>query len=271
VRSAIVILGFLSLLPAVRSGATALATPQAHSHQILIPAAASAPGARGTHFRSDIRITNLRAVTQKVYLQWVPEGGGPVPAQVFVNVVEIPGGATLASDDFVREVMNTAGVGAILVRALNASDEHDLGGRLHVTSRIYTPQPGTEGISSQSLTPLRLQDVVSERLVIIGHRRNERFRTNVGIVNLDITGAHTFLITVTGETPTLVPEIHRVTVPALGLLQIPLPGVQQEQLRIDIQEDVVPGQGHLTLWTAYASSVDNVSGDGWTTVGFNLE
>lgn len=249
------------------AGASGLSTPRASSNQILIPAAISAPGANGTEFRSDIRITNQRGDrSQRVELRWLPRDGAPGPAASFVTIVEIQPHQTLASDDFVRDVMRRGDLGAIIVHPLDANGEHDPGARLHATARVWTPQPGTAGTSSQSFPPIPLSNIVNENVVILGHRRNEQYRTNVGIVNLD-GGAHTFVVTVSGETPTLVAELYHVTVPPLALVQFPVVGVQQEQLRIDVEEDVVEGGPRLTFWTAYASSVDNVTGDGWTTVG----
>lgn len=254
----------LSLAVATTVEAGGLSTPQPYSNQVLVPAAISADGANGTQFRSDIRITNQREATQKVLMSWLPEGGGPSPA--FVTMVDIEGFQTLASDDFVMEVMNRAGVGAILVQGLQENGQLDPDARLHVTSRVWTPQPGTEGTSSQTFAPVPLTDVVNRELFILGHRRNEQYRTNIGIVNLD-GGPHTFLVTVSGETPTLVPEEYTITVPGNALVQFPVNGAPQNQMRIEIREVVAEGAGHLTLWTAYASSVDNVTGDGWTTVG----
>jgi hypothetical protein len=264
-----VILAVLSMaIPALASMADA--TP--FSNQVLIPVAGSVAGANGTYFRSDIRVTNLREVSQRVYLQWVPRNGGPVPAGISsVTIVDIAPHQTLASDDFVREIMNRGDLGAIWVKALDAAGELDPAGRLNSTSRVWTPQPGTSGTTSQSLPSIALSDVVSEHLAIIGGRRNEKFRTNIGIVNLDATGTHRFRVTVSGENPTVVPEIHLVDVPALGLVQLPLDGVPQNNLRIDVEEDLAPGQPRLTLWTAYSSTVDNVTGDGWANLGFEVD
>ena len=241
-----------------------LSTPRAYSNRILIPAAISAEGANGTTFRSDIRITNQSDRPQRVQLDWLPRDGAPGPA--FVTIVEILPYQTLASDDFVHEVMNRGGLGAILVNGIDETGAADPDARLHATARVWTPQPGSEGTSSQSFSPIPLRDVVNDKLFILGHRRNEQYRTNVGIVNLD-SGVHTFLVTVSGETPTLVPEEYRVSVPGFAMVQFPVTGAQQNQLRVEIQEDVAPGGPRLTLWTAYASSVDNVTGDGWTTAG----
>jgi len=256
----------LSMALTVEAGG--LSTPQGQSDQILIPAAISADGANGTEFRSDIRITNQRDVAQTVLLSWLAQDAEPGPA--FVTMVEIEPGQTLASDDFVMNVMQRSGLGAILVQGLDDQGQVDPDARLHATSRVWTPQPDTEGTSSQTFSPIPLRDIVSENLFIIGQRRNLQYRTNVGIVNLD-GGPHTFVVTVSGETPTLVPEEYHVTVPANALVQFPIEGAPQEQLRIDVHEEIVEGGPRLTLWTAYASSVDNITGDGWTTVGANRE
>jgi len=253
-----------SLVFTVAVEASGLSTPRAHSNRILIPAAISAEGANGTTFRSDIRITNQSGRPQRVQLDWLPQDGAPNPA--VVTILDLFPHETRASDDFVQEVMNRGGLGAILVNGIDATGAVDPDARLHATVRVWTPQPGSEGTSSQSFSPIPLRDVVNEKLFILGHRRNEQYRTNVGIVNLD-SGEHTFLVTVSGETPTLVPEEYRVTVPGFAMVQFPVTGAQQNQLHVDIEEEIVPGGPRLTLWTAYASSVDNVTGDGWTTVG----
>lgn len=258
----------VSLVFTVAVEAGGLSTPRAHSNRILIPAAISADGANDTTFRSDIRITNQRDRPQRVQLDWLPRDGAPNPA--VVTLVEILPHQTLASDDFVHEVMNRGGLGAILVNGIDEAGAVDPDARLHATVRVWTPQPGSEGTSSQSFSPIPLSDVVNDELFILGHRRNEQYRTNVGIVNLD-SGAHTFLVTVSGETPTLLAEEYRVTVPGFAMVQFPVTGAQQNQLRVDIEEDIVPGGPRLTLWTAYASSVDNVTGDGWATVGVDRE
>ncbi len=256
------------MVPASNVLAGGLATPEPWSNQLLIPAAISAPGANGTFFRSDIRITNQRTdAAQAVTLEWLPLNGGPAAA--FITTVEIEPSDTLSADDFVRDVMNRGDLGAILVRGVDAAGQTDPDARIHATSRIWTPQPGLAGTSSQTLSPIPVSNIYGQNVVILGHRRDNQYRTNVGLVNLD-GGAHTFLVTVKGETPTLVPEIYTITVPPFALVQFPINGAQQTQLRIDIQEDVVPGQGRLTLWAAYASSIDNISGDGWSTVGVDI-
>lgn len=256
----------ISIALASTLGASGLSTPKTSSNQIIIPAAISAEGANGTYFRSDIRITNLRDTAQLVVLYWAPSGAaGPADFEL----VELESGETFASDDFVAEVLHESGIGAVGVQALDDASEVDPDALLHVTSRVWTLQPGTEGTSSQAFAPIAAEDVFAEHVFIIGHTRNEQYRTNIGIVNLDEV-ARTFDVTVSGETPTLLPEVYQVTVPAFSMTQFPTEGAPQNRLRVDIEQQADAGGTRSPFWIAYASSVDNVTGDGWTTVGAEL-
>lgn len=257
----------VSLVVPLMIEATGLATPRDHASHILIPAAISADGGNGTKFRSDIRITNLRGTPQLVVIYWLPAGVGGVER---FELVELQSGETLESDDFVHEVLNASGLGAIGVGGLNEETDPDPNAMLHVTSRVWTPQPGTAGTSSQALAPIPVSDIESTHVFIKGHRRNEQYRTNVGIVNLDDADHH-YLVTVSGEVMTLLPEEYSVTVPGESVIQIPTSGVAQNQLRIDVVQAPVEGETTSSFWVAYASSVDNITGDGWTTVGANLD
>lgn len=73
------------------------------------------------------------------------------------------------------------------------------------------------------------------------------------------------------EVLTLLPEEYSVTVPGESVIQIPTSGVAQNQVRIDVVQAPVEGETTSSFWVAYASSVDNITGDGWTTVGANLD
>lgn len=243
--------------------------------RLLIPAAGSLQGAQGTFFRSDIRITNLADSEQLVEMIWLPREGWETPPAVdpeagtIVRVTLQPY-EMLHSDDFITEVLRTSGLGAILVTALlpDGSDV-DLDGVLQASSRIWSPQPGAEGTVSQSLPAVPLTEIVHENAVILGHRRDFDFRTNVGIVNLDNTDPWTFRVIVSGETPTLVAEIYEVTVPPYGISLVPVLGV--DQTRMFIHVEVVPSDaGVLTLWHAFASTVDNRTGDAWSSLAFEL-
>jgi hypothetical protein len=81
-----------------------------------------------------------------------------------------------------------------------------------------------------------------------------QFRTNAGIVNLDST-SHTFLLTLTGERKSATLSVE---VEPFSMRQVPLPEGDYGALTALFQ---VTGGGFP--WTAYGSSVDNLTGDGW--------
>ncbi|MHB0972103.1 MAG: hypothetical protein ACYC7A_03135 [Thermoanaerobaculia bacterium] len=252
-----------------------LVAPRSATSKLLIPAAGTVEGGHGTFFRSDVKLTNLATVPQLVEMIWLPREGWAKPpridptAGVLVRRTLLAG-ETLHSDDFVTDVLHTSGLGAIVVRALVADGSaEDPSGLLHATSRIWTPGPAG-GSMSQSFPAVAFTDIVSEDVVILGHRRDDAFRTNVGIVNLDDTSAFTFVVEVSGENPTLVPEIVEITVPPYGIALVPVEGVQQTLMRIGIRAKPLPGTGGFTLWQAFASTVDNRTGDAWSTLAFNV-
>src|SRR5213595_1955816 len=111
------------------------------SPQILVPAAGAVAGENGTFFRSDMAIFNYRNDFQTVLLQWFPRGvsgaGGP-SVQIRLNPL-----SGIISQDFVTDILHQTGLGAIQVSAMGGDFiAVDPAGRLVVTARIWTPQPG---------------------------------------------------------------------------------------------------------------------------------
>jgi hypothetical protein len=88
----------------------------------------------------------------------------------------------------------------------------------------------------------------------LGNRHDSQFRTNVGIVNLD-TASHTWTVGVNGL---LGSKTFAVTVPAVSMQQVPLPAGTYGNLVLSFQASV---SGY---WSAYGASVDNTSGDSWS-------
>ena len=80
------------------------------------------------------------------------------------------------------------------------------------------------------------------------------FRANVGVVNLD-TRSHTFLVTLTGERKSATLS---VDVAPFSMRQVPLP--ERDYGALTARFEVI---GSEFPWTAYGSSVDNLTGDGW--------
>ena len=61
-----------------------------------------------------------------------------------------------------------------------------------------------------------------------------------------------------------------MNLPPYGIALFPIEGVAQTRMRSDVQVVPAPGCGTLTLWQSFASTVDNRTGDAWSTLAFEL-
>jgi hypothetical protein len=239
-----------------------IVTPRSSAFQLLIPAAGALDGGGGTFFRSDITIINYRASAQRIRLQWLPQtvtgiGGAAVE-------MTIAGSSGFASEDFVTNVMQRSGLGAILLTGITAGGDVDQAAQLVASSRIWTPQPGSSGTTSQSLPSLATADINSSTQAIMSERRDSRYRLNVGIVNLSNTPQR-YQVFAAGSSAT---DLQQVDVEAFSMVLFKLAGLDSS-LPLQIQVSNISASARSSNWVAFASSVDNVTGDAWTTIGFN--
>ena len=256
-RKAVVVI--IVILAATGASGQVVAT-RSSAPQQLIPAAGSVQGIGGTFFRSDITIINYRPADQRIRLQWLPQDGiGTAPTDITISA-----SSGIASEDFVTNVMQRSGLGAILMTGIDFTGAPDPSAQLVATSRIWTNQTGSSGTVSQSLPSIATSDISSTNVVILGARRDLRYRTNVGIVNLS-SATQTFQFAVLGSFGT---EVHQVDVAAMSMVLLGVPGAASTTpLQIQVQNSGTPIPS--TAFVAYASSVDNTTGDAWTTLGFN--
>lgn len=242
------------------------------SYQLLIPAAGSVDGANGTHFRSDITVTNFRNVDQRVQFGWIPDPDTvpfmidpPIPS---FTLLTIPASGSISSEDFFKDHLPYQWtIGGMLISALTQDGQIDKAALLQATERIWTAQAGTNGTTSQTFSVLDAAQIPSggRRVMIFGHHLDDRFRTNVGIVNLDPYKTVTWQIMRNSDIPSAVPLTMTVTLPPSSMKQVSLSNPPAKNLQIWI--DVLP-LGSVTSgpWVAYASTVDNVTGDSWSNV-----
>jgi hypothetical protein len=253
------VLTVVVILLAATSLGAAVMQPLGAGFQLLIPAAGSTPGVNGTFFRSDISILNLAAHDQVVQLQWLPEPGITRPQPVLLTLKAATG---VRSADFVHDYFNQTGLGAILVTAALNSDGTgiDQTGRLFVSSRIWTPQPGTNGTTSQDLPAIPASQLNTPAAAIFsmgGADDPSSYRTNVGIVNLDPVNAQTFYIIHFIQDP---PSPIIVTLPPFTMQQVSLGNIVPGE-QIQIQN--ITQTNRSNFWTAYGSTINNVTGDAW--------
>jgi hypothetical protein len=245
-RSLLVVFAFITAVPLA-------------AQQYILPAAGNAAGSNGTYFRSDVAIWNYREVSQRVLLRWLPQGNSGVGiAPVDITIGAYSG---LQDEDFVGEVMHREGVGAIYIVAVRADGSPDPGARLTIQSRIWTPQAGTRGFTSQSFDGIRITQIVGGPQRVITNQRNDfRYRMNVGIVNLDPVDTHTWTVVAPGG------GTFTITVPPMAMHQVPVPQWPNSTAAPLLR--ILGNGGGDTTWLAYGSSVDNVSGDGWTSLAY---
>lgn len=239
-----------------------LVTQRAGTSQLLIAAAGAVTGANGTFFRSDITVINYRTDSgQLVRFNWLPQGvsGSSLPP-VDRLLTQSTG---FSDEDFVTNVLHQSGLGSILITALTPDGQFDPSGKLHATSRIWSNQPGlSSGTVSQTFPIISINDINSTRLLILGQRRDDRYRTNLGIVNLDAQ-AQSFQISVQADNRS---ELMIIAVPPLSMQQFALSGPAANNLQIAVTN--VSSGFQTTRFVAYGSSVDNVTGDSWSSLGY---
>jgi hypothetical protein len=219
---------------------------------LVFASAAHTAGALGTYFRSDVTLMNDRATPQDVIAVWLAEGSDGTDAPS-LRLTLPPSAITVT--DFVSKI-GFSGLGSLLFIGIDADANLDTAASLTGFSRIWTAGPDGRGSVSQSLPAAPIAPLGgNSAAAAIGLRMDPEFRTNAGIVNLDST-SHTFLMTLTGERKSATLS---VAVEPFSMRQVPLPEGDYGALTAHFQ--VTGGE---FPWTAYGSSVDNLTGDGWT-------
>lgn len=222
----------------------------------IIPAAGSIPGANGTFFKSDFSIGNFNNNDQKVGIGWLKVGtdNSKAPLQYFT----IPANTVASFNDFVGTQLNQSGLGALLIIAYDSTGQNvDQSALIDGFSRIWTPQPGVaNGTVSQGFPAVSIMDSEGDfTAYAMGLRQDANFRTNVGIVNLD-TVAHTWTVkSLTGAQSSVTVQPYSLSQGSIAAGSAPASGY--------VTLMITPTDSADFFWSAYGTSVDNVTGDGW--------
>ena len=221
----------------------------------IIPAAGSVQGSNGTFFRSDLTIGNFNGNDQNIGVGWLASGqdNSAAPLTFFI----VPKNSISVYNDFVGQQLHKSGLGALLVVAYDSTGKTiDSEAFIDGFSRIWTPQPGSAGTVSQSFPAVSVLDSSDNFTAFaLGLRLDSNYRTNAGIVNLD-TVSHTWTVTSINTGASM-----QITVPPFSMSQPGVPanfGSQAGNLSLTYDVNAVN-----FFWSAYASSVDNTTGDGW--------
>jgi hypothetical protein len=221
----------------------------------IFPSAGSVQGAGGTFFKSDGMIVNHRNAMQRISMGWIAQGvnNGSRPLKYFdLNAV-----TPYALRDLVTNNLQESGLGAVLVTGVTTSGSSDSSATLDGFSRIWTNQPGAQGTVSLAFPSISVLDSLGNSFAYaLGLRHDTGFRTNVGIVNLDSV-PHTWTVTINGDGPSPVTNF-TVSVEGYSMRQVPVPAGNYGILLVAL----TPNASGF-WWSAYAASVDNITGDGW--------
>lgn len=260
-------------------------------HDFVIPVAGNTPGGFGTHWKSEVVLSNYRSRAQRVRITFYPmadasDPNNPKALPPSESIYELPpfeskGELGLVTEDFMG-MFGKTGLAAVLVEAIDSTGKPQTDAYIDGYSRIWTLQP--EGDPSQPCSPAQ-RGTVSQGMMtvtpdsIVGHeypgfavglRQDDTYRTNVGIVNLAPRQV-SWIVEVIG---TRASTTFKMTVPAKSMLQRAIPAGNYGTMSIAFNvDDTSLASGDIAsqhtgdsdlLWNAYASSVDNRSGDGWT-------
>ena len=227
----------------------------------IIPAAGSVAGSNGTFFKSDVSIANRRSVSQVIEVGFLSRGvnNGSKPTKKFT----IPANTTTIDNDFIGLVLGESGLGTLLVVAvtgLQAGAPIDDNAEIDGFSRIWTPQPIQPGATtsigtvSQAFESIDIEDNLATSYGY-GLKQDANFRTNVGLVNLNST-PNTFTVNVVGTSGNT--QLTQ-TVQPFSMEQPSLPGGTWGDLYLRISS----APSNFNWWSAYGTTVDNRTGDGW--------
>jgi hypothetical protein len=231
----------------------------------MIPAAGNVPGANGTFFRTDISLINLAGTDVRVAAYWLPQNrSGPGAPKI----IRIDDRAGFTSGDFVGEVLGESGLGSIELLALDAGGSPDPTALLHATVRIWTPEPNVpNGTMSQSF-PAIIMNTGSFSSVknVFGVRRDAQYRLNVGIVNPH-NSHQRFRVTANPSSGITGRETFDLDLPARSMAQVVVPGDAAGTYQITFV-NLTDAGANTSIFQAWASSVDNITGDAWSQVAF---
>ncbi len=250
---------------ALQYGPLAVRTMTSH-YWLIISAAGSVQGSAGTFFKSDLMLSNHRAVSQNVDVSFYPQGLDAAGNLVRQSVT-VPPNSMLSLDDVVLKTLHTSGLGMLDVRARTTSGGLDTDAKIDAFSRIWTPQAnaaGTRfegGTTSQSFPSAYIGSVTgSNAAFVLGLQQDDRFRSNIGIFNHDLFNSRTWTVQVTG---TRGQTTFTITVPQWSMVQAGVP----PGIFGSFYATVTPEAAMTDWWAVYGSSVDNLTGDGWVSMG----
>ena len=219
-----------------------------------IPAVANVRGEKNTFWRSDVSILNVSPAETSVMLFLFPELKHSTPTFDFqiAGPFSIPGDGQLTFKNVVTSVFELNGVkGGLQISSTN-------GAPLVLASRTYTndPEGGSYGLNVYGAL------IVSETAWVANVQHDAFFRTNIGVfVPAGASPANpvTFTITVKNDEGTEIAS-GSIVFNQVGLIQESLEFFGVDDPLLDGSVTIVTSDPTV-IWYAYATVIDNVTGD----------
>lgn len=223
----------------------------------VLPIVGSTAAGGGLFFRSETVIVNKLNRRQEVAIFYFPIGGGAANCTRPAKRLSMDADTWYVWSDFVSNFLQTSGLGAVIALPVSASGEFDRNGRIDGNSRIWTPQPGTSGTTSQNFPSVSLQMPAGGQSSF-GLRHDQFYRSNYGIFNY-ATNARTFDIAANGTAGS---GQQSITVDACSAVLAPVQGGPYGAYELFIS-----ARDGQAMYFSFGSSVDNATGDSWSVIG----
>ena len=220
----------------------------ASNSELLFPVLGKVPG-----WQSDLMLINHKSAPQPLFLVFLEQGKDNTEARTYTYT--LPGKTFESWTDFFATGLDLTGIGSIIIFATDDLGDFDETARIDGSARLYQTD-AAGGTLSQMFPALPFADAPpGMKTTALGLRSDERFRTNAGIVNLD-GASHTFHVEIVGH------EAFDITALPYSMMQVRLPN-DGTYGAVVLQFTTDSGD----WWSSWAASVDNISGDSWSSHG----
>ena len=230
----------------------------------VIPAAANARGAFGTHWMTRFTLFNPHLHdTLNVSVSFIPTGGAPGPEML----VELPPNSMAFADNILDELFGISGSGSLLVATFaddNPTLEDDILARAFlVTTDTFNNLPnGTYGQTIPGVWS-GLLDYDSDGISSVAPfvRHGGIWRTNVGAVNLGSCEVKLFVNVYDGDGNTILSQAP-LPIPPYGHNQAALPTlVVAGSVEFFVDDPCANDDQRYAVVFPYTSTIDNRTGD----------
>lgn len=231
----------------------------------VIPAAANARGAFGTHWMTRFSVFNPHLEdTLRISITFIPSGGAPG----IEELVDVPPNSTAWSDNILDDLFGvTSGSGSLLVATFAEDNPHlpdeILSRAFLVNSDTFNNRP--DGTYGQTIPGewAGLMDYDSDGISSIaqGVRNAGAFRVNVGAVNLGRCEATLYVSAYNAAGDTVL-DAAPFYLPPLGHMQDSLPvALERGTLEFFVDDPCAADDERYAIVFPYTSMIDQQTGD----------